>query len=373
MSNRSSGLEGIVAGTSAVSSIDGLAGKLTYRGIDIHALASDATFEEVAYLLWHDELPSRSQLDSLLNELSAAYALPPAVVDALRLLPRSTPPMDALRSGVSVLAAFDPDLGDNSLEANARKSVRLLAQVSAVVATFARLAAGDEPIRSAEGPVAEAFLQMYTGERPDTTAARAVDVLLVLQADHELNASTFAARVIAATLSDMHSAVTGAIGALRGPLHGGANQGVMEMLLEIGSPDAAEDWVRERLVRRELIMGFGHRVYKTADPRATILRRMSGELSQTSGHPEWFEISSVIERVMMDEKRLNSNVDFFSATVYAALGLPVNLFTPIFAMSRTSGWTAHVLEQLGDNRLIRPRAEYVGRTDRAFIPIAERG
>ena len=373
MSNRSGGLEGIVAGTSAVSSIDGLAGKLTYRGIDIHALASDATFEEVAYLLWHDELPSRSQLDSLLNELSAAYALPPAVVDALRLLPRSTPPMDALRSGVSVLAAFDPDLGDNSLEANARKSVRLLAQVSAVVATFARLAAGDEPVTVAEGPVAEAFLQMYTGERPDTTAARAVDVLLVLQADHELNASTFAARVIAATLSDMHSAVTGAIGALRGPLHGGANQGVMEMLLEIGSPDAAEDWVRERLVRRELIMGFGHRVYKTADPRATILRRMSGELSQTSGHPEWFEISRVIERVMMDEKRINSNVDFFSATVYAALGLPVNLFTPIFAMSRTSGWTAHVLEQLGDNRLIRPRAEYVGRTDRAFIPIAERG
>ena len=249
MTSRSGGLEGVVAGTSAISSIDGLAGKLTYRGIDIHALASDATFEEVAHLLWHDELPTQSQLDGLLNELSSAYVLPPPVVDALRLVPRSTPPMDALRSGVSMLGAFDPDLGDNSLEANARKSVRLLAQVSSVVATFARLAAGNEPITSAEGPVADAFLQMYTGERPDETAARALDVLLVLQADHELNASTFAGRVIAATLSDMHSAVTGAIGALRGPLHGGANQGVMEMLIEIGSPDAAEDWVRERLAR----------------------------------------------------------------------------------------------------------------------------
>ena len=372
MTNRTDGLEGVVAGTSAISSIDGMAGKLTYRGIDIGELARDATFEEVAYLLWHDELPSQSQLDALLNDLSSAYALPPTVVDAMRAIPATTPPMDALRTGVSMLAAFDPDLGDNSVEGSARKSIRLLAQVPAVVATFTRLAAGDEPVSSAEGPVAEAFLRMYTGSTPDRTAARTLDVLLVLQADHELNASTFAARVIAATLSDVHSAVTGAIGALRGPLHGGANQGVMEMLMEIGSAEAADGWVRDRLARRELIMGFGHRVYKTADPRAAILREMSRKLSQASGHPEWFEISRVIESVMMEEKQLNSNVDFFSATVYAALSLPVNLFTPLFAVSRTSGWTAHVLEQLGNNRLIRPRAEYVGRKDRAFVPMGER-
>ena len=372
MTNRTDGLAGVVAGTSAISSIDGQAGKLTYRGIDINELARDATFEEVAHLLWHDELPSRSQLDGLLNDLSEAYTLPSSVVDALHAVPPSTPPMDALRTGVSMLAAFDSDLSDNSVSGSARKSVRLLGQVPAVVATFARIAAGEKPVEGTEGPVAEAFLHMYTGNRPDTTAARALDVLLVLQADHELNASTFAARVIAATLSDVHSAVTGAIGALRGPLHGGANQGVMEMLFDIGPPEAAEGWVRDRLARRQLIMGFGHRVYKTADPRATILREMSRELSYASGHPEWFETSQVVEKVMMEEKRLNSNVDFFSATVYAALGLPVNLFTPIFAVSRTSGWTAHVLEQLGDNKLIRPRAEYVGHKDRAFVPMPDR-
>jgi citrate synthase len=372
MTNQNDGLEGVVAGTSAVSSVDGLAGKLTYRGIDIADLASNATFEEVAHLLWRDELPTRNQLDALLNDLSAAYTLPPAVLDAMCAIPPKTPPMDALRTGVSMLAAFDPDLGDNSVEATASKSVRLLAQVPALVATFARVSAGDDPPSSGEGPIAEAFLRMYTGGTPDATAARTLDVLLVLQADHELNASTFAARVIAATLSDIHSAVTGAIGALRGPLHGGANQGVMEMLMQIGSPETADGWVRDRLARRELIMGFGHRVYKTADPRATILRKMSRELSEASGHTEWFDTSCVIENVMMEEKRLNSNVDFFSATVYAALDLPVNLFTPLFAVSRTSGWTAHVLEQLANNRLIRPRAEYVGHTDRPFVPIAER-
>ena len=367
------GLEGVVAGTSAVSSIDGMAGKLTYRGIDIFDLANNTSFEEVAFLLWNDELPSRSQLEELIGELSAARVLPEPVLDMLRGLPSNTVPMDALRSGVSMLAAFDPDIGDNSLPANRRKAVRLLAQVPVIVATFARLAQGNDPIGTADGSTASAFLEILTGSQPDETAARALDVALVLQADHELNASTFAARVIAATLSDMHSAITGAIGALRGPLHGGANQGVMEMLMEIGQPSNAEPWVLEKLAKRDLIMGFGHRVYKTADPRATILRDMSRQLSEASGHAAWYEVSSIVETVMMREKSLNSNVDFYSATVYAALGIPVNLFTPIFAVSRTSGWTAHVLEQLGDNRLIRPRAEYVGHTDRAFVPIDQRG
>ena len=373
MTQRSGGLEGVVAGTSAVSFIDGMAGKLTYRGIDIFDLANDVSFEEVAYLLWHDELPTRRQLDELNDELSKARTLPAPVLDMLRGLPPDTVPMDALRSAVSMLASFDPDIGDNSLPANQRKAVRLLAQAPVIVAASARLAQGETPVAPGEGSTAATLLEMLSGCKPDPAAVRALDVALVLQADHELNASTFAARVIAATLSDMHSAVTGAIGALRGPLHGGANQGVMEMLLEIERPANAEAWVLGKLAKRELIMGFGHRVYKTADPRATILREMSRQLSTESGNADWYEISSIVESVMMREKRLNSNVDFYSATVYAALGIPVNLFTPLFAVSRTSGWTAHVLEQLSDNRLIRPRAEYVGHSGRAFVALDARG
>ncbi|MBM4435759.1 MAG: citrate synthase [Actinobacteria bacterium] len=373
MTVRTDGLEGIIAGSSAICYIDGLGGKLRYRGIDIAALAEQATFEEVACLLWHDELPNRAQLDDLIARLSTERAIPAPVLQVLQMLPRTTNAMDALRTGVSLLASYDPDTPDMSLGAGQRKAVRLLAKIPTVVATWARLSAGKDPVEPVPGPVATAFLHGLNGAAPHPAAARALDVVLILQADHELNASTFASRVIAATLSDMHSAVVGGIGALRGPLHGGANQGVMQMLLDIGTPENAERWVLDKLAKHDRIMGFGHRVYKTADPRATVLREMARRLSQEAGHAEWFQMSQTVEAVMMREKKLNSNVDFFSATVYASLGIPVDLFTPIFALSRTSGWTAHILEQYRDNRLIRPRAEYVGHAERAYVPIERRG
>jgi citrate synthase len=374
MAAKESGLRGVVAGRSALSSVDGEVGRLTYRGIDIADLvAAETTFEEVAYLLWHDELPTRSQLDALANQLNESRDLPAPVMDMLAALPSGSAPMVALRTAVSMLGSFDPDQGDDSLEASGRKAVRLLAQTPNVVAQAGRLLEGRDPLDPPDGSIASSFLATYFGEAPKAEAARTIDVMLVLQADHEFNASTFAARVIAATLTDMHSAIAGAVGALRGPLHGGANQAVLEMLLQVTSPEEAEAWVMGRLSRRELVMGFGHAVYRTADPRATILREMARELAPASGHAEWFDISQVMEAVMLREKNLNSNVDFYAATVYASLGIPPDLFTPIFAISRMSGWTAHVLEQQGNNRIIRPRAEYIGHMDRAVTPMNERG
>ena len=374
MSAKESGLRGVVAGRSALSSVDGEVGRLTYRGIDIADLvAAETTFEEVAYLLWHDELPSRSQLDALTNELNESRDLPGPVMDMLASLPGDSTPMVALRTAVSMLGSFDPDQGDDSLEAAERKAVRLLAQTPNIVAQAGRLLEGRDPLDPPDGSIAESFLATYFGEAPKPEATRTIDVMLVLQADHEFNASTFAARVIAATLTDMHSAIAGAIGALRGPLHGGANQAVLEMLLQVKSEEEAEAWVLDKLAKRELVMGFGHAVYRTADPRATVLREIARELAPASGHAEWFDISQVMEAVMLREKNLNSNVDFYAATVYASLGIPPDLFTPIFAISRMSGWTAHVLEQQGNNRIIRPRAEYVGHMDRPVTPMAERG
>ncbi len=374
MAAKESGLRGVVAGRSALSSVDGEVGRLTYRGIDIADLvAAETTFEEVAYLLWHDELPSRSQLDALTNQLNESRGLPGPVMDMLASLPDDSTPMVALRTAVSMLGSFDPDQGDDSLEAAERKAVRLLAQTPNIVAQAGRLLEGRDPLDPPDGSIAESFLATYFGEAPKPEATRTIDVMLVLQADHEFNASTFAARVIAATLTDMHSAIAGAVGALRGPLHGGANQAVLEMLLQVTSPEEAEAWVLDKLAKRELVMGFGHAVYRTADPRATILREIARELAPASGHAEWFETSQVMEAVMLREKNLNSNVDFYAATVYASLGIPPDLFTPIFAISRMSGWTAHVLEQQGNNRIIRPRAEYVGHMDRPVTPMAERG
>ena len=374
MAAKESGLRGVVAGRSALSSVDGEVGRLTYRGIDIADLvAAETTFEEVAYLLWHDELPSRSQLDALTNELNESRDLPGPVMDMLASLPGDSTPMVALRTAVSMLGSFDPDQGDDSLEAAERKAVRLLAQTPNIVAQAGRLLEGRDPLDPPDGSIAESFLATYFGEAPKPEATRTIDVMLVLQADHEFNASTFAARVIAATLTDMHSAIAGAIGALRGPLHGGANQAVLEMLLQVKSEEEAEAWVLDKLAKRELVMGFGHAVYRTADPRATVLREIARELAPASGHAEWFDISQVMEAVMLREKNLNSNVDFYAATVYASLGIPPDLFTPIFAISRMSGWTAHVLEQQGNNRIIRPRAEYVGHMDRPVTPMAERG
>src|SRR3954454_14123225 len=357
------GLEDTVATSSAICYLDGDRGVLAYCGYDIHDLARHATFEEVCYLLWHRRLPNRAELGDLQAQLAAARALPEPVLRLMRMLPAGDG-MDTLRTLTSALAHYDHDAADNSPQGNYRKAVRLTAQISSLVATMGRVNGGGGLIQP--DPVlshAANFLYMLTGERPSALATRAFDVALILHADHELNASTFAARVIAATLSDIHSAMVGAIGALKGPLHGGANADVMRLLLEIGkdgSPEKAEEAIRAKLARKEKIPGFGHRVYHTEDPRATHLRQMSKDLGQRTGEPQWFEMSQRIETLVKTEKKLNANVDFYSATTYHALGIDVDLFTPIFAVSRVSGWTAHVLEQYANNRLIRPRAEYVG-------------
>ncbi len=357
------GLEDTVATSSAICYLDGDHGVLAYCGYDIHDLARHATFEEVCYLLWHRRLPTRAELGDLQSQLVAARQLPEGVLRLMRALPAGNG-MDLLRTLTSALGHYDPDAHDQSPQANDRKAVRLTSQISSLVATLGRMAKGQGPIDP--DPVlghAANFLYMLTGERPSGLATHAFDVALTLHADHELNASTFAARVAAATLTDIHSTIVGAIGALKGPLHGGANADVMRLLLEIGKdagPEKAEEAVRAKLARKEKIPGFGHRVYHTEDPRATHLRQMSRDLGQRAGEPQWFEMSQRIEALVKAEKKLNPNVDFYSATTYHALGIDVDLFTPIFAVSRVSGWTAHVLEQYANNRLIRPRAEYIG-------------
>jgi citrate synthase len=357
------GLEDTVATSSAICYLDGDRGVLAYCGYDIHDLARHATFEEVCYLLWHRRLPTRAELGDLQSQLVAARPLPEAVLRLMRALPPGNA-MDTLRTLTSALGHYDPDATDNSRQANYRKAVRLTAQISSLVATMGRMSKGQGPIDP--DPVlghAANFLYMLTGERPSGLAAHAFDVALTLHADHELNASTFAARVAAATLTDIHSTIVGAIGALKGPLHGGANADVMRLLLEIGKDaplEKAEEVVRAKLARKEKIPGFGHRVYHTEDPRATHLRQMSRDLGQRAGEPMWFEMSQRIEALVKAEKKLNPNVDFYSASTYHALGIDIDLFTPIFAVSRVSGWTAHVLEQYANNRLIRPRAEYIG-------------
>jgi len=357
------GLEDTVATSSAICYLDGDRGVLAYCGYDIHDLARHATFEEVCFLLWHRRLPSRAELGDLQSQLIAGRPLPEAVIRVMRSLPAGDG-MDALRTLTSVLAHYDPDVTDNSPHANYRKAVRLTAQLGSLVATLGRVNAGGSAM--SPDPVlghAANFLYMLTGERPSGLATRAFDVALILHADHELNASTFAARVAAATLTDLHSTIVAAIGTLKGPLHGGANADVMRLLLEFGkdaSPEKVDEAIRAKLARKEKIPGFGHRVYHTEDPRATHLRQMSHDLGQRSGEPQWFEMSQRIEALVKSEKKLNPNVDFYSASTYHALGIPIDLFTPIFAVSRISGWTAHVLEQYANNRLIRPRAEYTG-------------
>ena len=357
------GLEDTVATSSEICFLDGERGVLAYCGHDIHDLAAHSTFEEVCFLLWHRRLPTRAELGDLQSALVAARPLPEPVIRLMRSLPLDDA-MAVLRTLTSLAGQYDPDAADNSAQANNRKAVRLTAQISSMVATLGRVATGGGPI--APDPVlghAANFLYMLTGKRPSQLETKAFDVALVLHADHELNASTFVARVAAATLTDLHSAVVAAIGALKGPLHGGANSDVMRMLLAFGPTaplDRVEAEVRAKLARKEKIPGFGHRVYRTEDPRATHLRRMSQELTARAGQPIWYEMSRRIEAVVAAEKKLYANVDFYSATTYHALGVPVELFTPIFAVSRVSGWTAHALEQYANNRLIRPRAEYIG-------------
>jgi citrate synthase len=373
------GLEGVAVGATAISDVDGIAGKLIYRGIDIHELASRSTFEETAYLIWFGKLPTRAQLDVLKAQLAKEAPVAPGVIDALKRLPAGVAPMDALRSAVSLLHHYDPDRDDNSIEAAQRKAIRLTAQTATVTAAIERMRRGKEPISPDPAlSYAANFVWMLNGEKPHETAARSLDIALILHADHGFNASTFAARVITSTLTDIHSAITGAVGCLKGPLHGGANEAVMKTLLDVQKKVAAgeikdiEDWTRKALADKKLLMGFGHRVYKTEDPRATHLRRMSKELCAQAGQPWWFEWSSKMEEIVKAEKGLNPNVDFYSATVYYVLGFPPDMYTCLFAVARMNGWTAHVIEQLSNNRIIRPESDWIGPDDVPYVPIEQR-
>jgi citrate synthase len=356
------GLEGIVATTSSICYIDGDRGVRAYRGIDIHELADHSNFEETCYLLWYGKLPSASELKEFRQRLAEARKLDPAIIELLRGAPRAALPMDVLRTAVSALAFYDAEDKKNDHDANLHKAFRLTSQIAMIVAAYDRLRKGKKVVEPDPSlSHAANFLLLLTGTKPSGTAERALDIALILHADHELNASTFAARVVAATLSDMHSAVTAAIGALKGPLHGGANEAIFHILQDISkSGTEPVEYVRGMLAKKKKIPGFGHRVYHTEDPRATHLRKMSADLGKSSGQTQWFEMSEKIEKFVKGEKKLNANVDFYSASTYHILGIDVDLFTPVFAVSRISGWAAHVIEQLDDNRLIRPRADYIG-------------
>jgi citrate synthase len=370
------GLEGVVATNSSICYIDGDRGVLAYRGIDIHDLADHSTFEEVCYLLWYGNLPSKSELKKFGEQLASARELHPSVIEWMKAIPANASPMEVLRTVVSALSFYDPDEANNDHDANLRKAFRLTAQIAMIVANFDRLRK-KLPLIQPDKSLSHAgnFLWMLNGKKPLPEAERAFDVALILHADHELNASTFAARVTAATLSDMHSAVTSGIGTLKGPLHGGANEAVMRVLFAIdkAGADPVEYISSQLLAHKKKISGFGHRVYHTEDPRATHLRKMSHDLAYAAGQAKWYDMSKQIEDYIKAEKHLNANVDFYSASTYHVLGLDVDLFTPIFAVSRISGWAAHVIEQLDDNRLIRPRAEYVGpKWPAPYIPMDQR-
>jgi citrate synthase len=369
------GLEDVVVSTSEICFIDGREGRLLYRGHNVDDLVAHSTFEEVCYLLWHGRLPTRKEQDANLKALSAPAnrKLPPKLIAMLRLLPRKTTPMEVLRTGVSALAAFDPDAGDNSREATLRKATRLTAQLPTLVAAWERIRHGKPPV--APNPrlsLAGNFLYMLSGKKPSDLATKTFDVALILHADHEFNASTFAARVTAATLSDLHSAVVSGIGALKGPLHGGANEQVMLMVEKIKEPARAEEWMKKALADKARIMGFGHRVYRVEDPRAKHLRRLALELGHQAGSTDNVQILETVARVVSTDKHIFPNVDLFSGAAYKSMGIATDQFTPIFAMSRVAGWAAHVLEQHGNNRLIRPRAEYTGPTSADYVPLSER-
>lgn len=369
------GLEDVIAGSSAICYIDGKKGILSYRGIDIHDLADYSSFEEVVYLLWFGRLPTRTELFEFKLVLARERKLDAQILSLLRQAPRHVPPMTVLRTIVSSLAFFDPEEKDNDADANLHKSFRLVSQIPMIVACYDRIRKNLPLVEPQPGlSHAANFLYMLNGVAPTETAARALDIALILQADHEWNASTFAARVTAATMSDLHSAVTSAIGTLKGPLHGGANEAVFKMLATIDSNGADPvEYVKGMLSQKAKIPGFGHRVYVTEDPRATHLRQMSRDLGYSSGDSKWFDYSRAIEEFINQEKKLNANVDFYAASTYHMLGIDLDLFTPIFAISRTAGWTAHVLEQLADNRLIRPRAEYIGpKYPSPYVAIDER-
>ncbi len=367
------GLRDAVVGDTRLSSINGEKGELIYRGIDIHDLARSSTFEEVAYLLWFDALPSRASLDTFRANLNKRRSLPAKLAAVLRDLPHDGTPMDALRTAVSALGLFDPKVMDMSLEAQVEKALTLTAIFPTILAAYYRISQGLEPV--APDPsldTAANFLHMFSGKKPDDRAARVLDVALILHADHGMNASTFAALVTASTLSDMYSAITSAIGALKGPLHGGANEGVIHNLLDIGEMENVDGWVTRKLAAHEKIMGFGHAVYKAYDPRATELKRIAKEVGAAAGTTKWVAMTERMEQAVWNAKQLYPNVDLYSASVYYTLGIPTPYFTPVFAISRVAGWTAHVMEQYADNKLMRPRANYVGARGVTYTPLSER-
>jgi len=369
----SKGLEGIVAARTTLSDVKGDIGELIYCGYNINDLAGKVSYEEVVHLLHHDHLPNSRELAELKATLAGFRELPQGVIDLIKSLPKSCPPMHAIRTGVSALGCFDTTSDDDSMHAQRRKALRLIAQIPIITAYFHRARQG-KSILPPDPTLGEAanFLYLINGEKPSKEMENTMDMCYVLHADHGMNASTFSARVTIATLSDMYSAITTAIGTLKGPLHGGANEGVIKMLQEIGSLDKVDAYLADALAQKKKIMGIGHRVYKVLDPRAPHLKRMAQILSAKLGDPKWIQMSERIAEVMLKEKHLNANVDFYSATVYYSLGIPTDLFTPIFAIARTSGWTAHVLEQLADNRLIRPQSEYTGPVGLKVVPIEKR-
>lgn len=370
----SKGLEGIVAAETRLGEVIGAEGRLYYCGYDINELAGKASYEEVMYLLFHQRLPNRIELDHLTTALRAERELPEGVINYLKSAPRKAKPIDVMRTAVSMLGCYDTNRHDLEMSENLANAIKLCSQISVIAAYFHRARQGLDlpPVRKDLSEAAH-FLYLINGEEPTKEAEKTLDVAYVLHAEHGFNASTFTARVVASTLSDMFSAISAAIGALKGPLHGGANEGVIHMLEEIGSADKVDAWVEEALAEKKKIMGIGHRVYKVLDPRAPHLREMAVQLTQQLGEPKWVKMSERIAEIMRERKGLNANVDFYSATVYYSLGIPTDLFTPIFAIARMSGWTAHVLEQWSENRLFRPLSEYVGRPfGQKFVPIEER-
>lgn len=370
----SAGLRGVVAAQSSIGDVDGEKGILIYQGYNIHDLAEHSTFEETVFLLWHGRLPKKEELDQLKKDLAANYEVPAKVLELMKQFPKEAEPMDVLRTTVSMLDFYDNE-GHNttSREVCLKTATKLTAQLPALIAAWERIRNGKEPVKpNPEHNIATNFLYMMKGEMPSEEDARLFDICLILHADHELNASTFTTRVVAGTLADMYGAVTAGIAALAGPLHGGANTAVMKMLLEIGEMENVEQYILDALEAKKKIMGIGHAVYKTEDPRATHLRRFSEQVSERAGNMKWFEMSRKIEEIMMREKSMNPNVDFYSASTYYMMGIALDQYTPIFAISRISGWTGHILEQYADNKLIRPRAEYIGQRDLKYVPIEER-
>jgi len=367
------GLRGVVAAQSAIGDVNGEQGILIYQGYDIHDLAENSTFEEVIFLLWNGRLPKADELTALKAEISANYAAPAEVIALMRQYPKDADPMDVLRTAVSSLDFYDKDGHGTDREHAMKAAIKLTAQIGTISAAWDRLRNGKEPVAPDHSlNIAENFLYMLRGERADADESHMFDVCLILHADHELNASTFTTRVVAGTLADMYGAVTAGIAALAGPLHGGANTNVMKMLIEIGSVEAVDAWVDKALEEKRKIMGIGHAVYKTEDPRATWLRKYSKHMAEKKGVSKWYEMSQRIEQLMHEKKGMFPNVDFYSASTYYLMDIPLDLYTPIFAVSRISGWTGHILEQYGHNKLIRPRAEYIGARDQKYVAIGER-